>query len=378
MFLDKKPYTFDRVARMAIIIGFFCGLIWALGYLSDVLIPFTVALLLAYLINPLVILVQKKIPNRSVAVCISLLVVSGVVIALAWLIIPKILNEITQMGRTLSELVNNAKLAEQSAKRLPPDLWQAVKDYAAKKEVQDFFKADNFWKMAESLLRKILPGVWGLITGTASFLMGLIGFTVIGLYLIFLLLDYQKIANWKNLLLPAHRQKITRLVNEFDTAMNRYFRGQATIASIVGILFAIGFWLINLPMGIILGLFIGVLNMVPYLQIIGLIPAFLLALVHALVTGTSFWIPLGLTALVFVVVQTTQDAILVPKIMGRITGLSPAIILLSLSIWGKLLGIFGLLIALPMTSLLLAYYRGFLDTAKAGASSSGGGPLNDK
>jgi len=266
MFLDKKPYTFDRLARMAIIIGLLCRLIWALGYMSDVLIPFTVALLLAYLINPLVIFVQKKIPNRSAAVCISLLAVSGLVIALAWLIIPKIINEITQMGRTLSELVNNSKLAEQSANRLPPDLWQAVKDYAAKKEVQDFFKADNFRKMVESLLQKILPGVWGLITGTASFLMGLIGLAVIGLYLVFLLLDYQRIANWKDLLLPAHREKIISFVSEFDTAMSLYFRGQAAIASIVGILFAIGFWLINLPMGIILGLFIGVLNMVPYLQ----------------------------------------------------------------------------------------------------------------
>ncbi len=377
MFLDKKPYTFDSVARMAIIVGLLCGLIWALGYLSDVLIPFTVALLLAYLINPLVIFVQKKIPNRSAAVCISLLAVSGLVIALAWFIIPKIINEITQMGRTLSELVNNSKLAEQSAKRLPPDLWQALKDYAAKKEVQNFFKADNFRKMVESLLQKILPGVWGLITGTASFLMGLIGLAVIGLYLVFLLLDYQRIVIWKDLLLPTHREKIISFVSEFDTAMSRYFRGQAVIASIVGVLFAIGFWLINLPMGIILGLFIGILNMVPYLQIIGLIPAFLLALVHALVTGTSFWTALGLTGLVFVVVQITQDAILVPKIMGRITGLSPVIILLSLSIWGKLLGIFGLLIALPMTSLLLAYYRGFLTTAKAGASSSGGS-LTDK
>lgn len=365
MFFDKKPYTFDRVARIAITVGLIWGLVWILGYLSDVLIPFTVALLLAYLINPLVVFVQKKIPSRSAAVFISLLAVSTLVVTLAWLIIPRIINEITQMGRTLSELVNNSKLAEQAAKRLPPDLWQAVKDYAARKEVQDFFRADNFWKLIESLSRKLLPGVWGLITGTASFIMGLIGLTVIGLYLVFLLLDYQRISHWKDLLPPSSREKVTGFVSEFNTAMSRYFRGQAAVASVVGILFAVGFWIIGLPMGIVLGLFIGLLNMVPYLQIIGLIPALLLALVHALVTGSSFWIALVLPGLVFVVVQTIQDGILVPKIMGRITGLSPAIILLSLSIWGKLLGFFGLLIALPMTSLLLAYYRGFLAVAQA-------------
>ena len=73
---------------------------------------------------------------------------------------------------------------------------------------------------------------------------------------------------------------------------------------------------------------------------------------------------LALTGLVFAVVQIIQDAVLVPKIMGRVTGLSPAMILLSLSVWGKLLGVFGLLIALPMTCLLLAYYRRFLVTAE--------------
>jgi predicted PurR-regulated permease PerM len=108
--------------------------------------------------------------------------------------------------------------------------------------------------------------------------------------------------------------------------------------------------------------------MVPYLQIIGLIPAFFLALVHALETGGNLWTMLALTGLVFGVVQIIQDAILVPRILGKEMGLSPAMILLSLSIWGKLLGIFGLLIALPMTCLLVAYYRRFLIRAEVSAA----------
>jgi predicted PurR-regulated permease PerM len=363
MLLDNKPYTFDRVVRIAITIGLLCGLIWLSGYLSDVLIPFAIALLLAYILNPLVLLIQKKIPNRLAAVLISLLAVTALTIFFGWLIIPMIINEITHMGQLVSALVNNAGLAEQASQRLPPDLWQALKDEASRPDIQTFFKTDNFWKIAETVARKVLPGVWGLITGTASFIMGLVGLTVIGLYLIFLLLDYQKVSEgWKELLPPAYRETITGFVNDFDSAMNRYFRGQAAVASIVGVLFATGFLIIGLPLGILLGLFIGLLNMVPYLQLIGLIPAFLLALIHALETGSSFWVILGLTGLIFVVVQIIQDAILVPRIMGRVTGLNPAMILLSLSIWGKLLGIFGLIIALPMTFLILAYYRRFLAT----------------
>ena len=367
MFSGSKPYTLDRVVRIAITLGFACGLVWLLGYLSDVLIPFAAAFLLAYLMNPLVVLVQKKVPNRAGAVFISLFAVFAAAVVLAWLVIPMIVNEIVNMGRILSEVVTSSDVAERAAKRLPPDLWQAIKDCAGQKDVQAFFKTDNFWKIAEAVARKVLPGVWGLISGTAGFITGLVGLTVIGLYLVFLLMDYQKMSQgWKDLLPAAYREGITGFVTDFDSAMNRYFRAQALVASIVGVLFALGFLFIGLPMGILLGLFIGLLNMVPYLQIVGLIPAFLLALVHALETGSNLWMVMGLTGLVFVVIQIIQDTLLVPRIMGRVTGLSPAIILLSLSIWGKLLGFFGLLIALPLTCLLLAYYRRFIAPAEPG------------
>ena len=361
MILDKKPYTLDRIVQIGITVGLLCGLIWLLEYLSEALIPFAVALLLAYLINPLVLLVQRKVPNRVFAVFISLFAVLVFVALSAWLLVPMIVADIANMGRILTDFVNDSDLAERATSRLPPHIWEAIKDFIESNEVRNFFRTDNFWKISESIARKVLPGAWGLLTGTASFIVGLVGLAVIGLYLIFLLLDYEKVKQgWKDMLPPACREATMAFVNDFQLAMNRYFRAQAEVASIVGILFAVGFWLIDLPMGILLGLLIGILNMVPYLQIIGLIPAFLLALVHAVETGSSFWVALGLTGSVFVVVQTIQDTVLVPKIMGRVTGFSPAIILLSLSIWGKLLGFFGLLIALPMTCLLLAYYRRFL------------------
>ncbi len=367
MLTDRKPYTLDRIVRIFITLGFLCGLVWLLGYLSDVLIPFAVAFLLAYLMNPLVLLVQKKIPNRAGAVFLSLFAVLAAALVLAWLVIPMIVNEIVNMGRILSEVVTSSDVAERAAKRLPPDLWQGIKDYAGQKDVQAFFKTENFRQIAEALARKILPGAWGIISGTAGFITGLVGLTVVGLYMVFLLMDYRKMSqDWKDLFPLAYREAITGFVSDFDTAMNRYFRAQALVASIVGVLFAFGFLLIGLPMGILLGLFIGLLNMVPYLQVIGLIPAFLLAFVHALETGNDLWVIMGLTGLVFVVIQIIQDTLLVPKIMGRVTGLSPAIILLSLSIWGKLLGVFGLLIALPLTCLLLAYYRRFVVPAEPG------------
>jgi len=358
---DQKPYTFDRVVRIAIAAGLLFGGIRLLGFLSDVLIPFVMALLLAYLINPLVVRVQKKIAHRGTAVFVTLLMIVLVATLLIGWLAPLVVKEISQMGTLLSSLVNNADIAERASKELPSDLWQTVREYASRKEIQDLFNAENFWKIAEAAVRKVLPGIWGVIAGTASFLIGMVGLVVVLLYLVFLLIDFPRVREgWQGLIPPHYREKVVAFVHDFDTAMNRYFRAQAGVAALVGVFFAAGFTLIGLPLGILLGLFIGLLNMVPYLQMIGLIPAFFLAVIHALETGGSFPMILGQTGLVFVVVQLIQDAVLVPKLMGKVTGLSPAMILLSLSVWGKLLGIFGLIIALPMTCLLLAYYQRFL------------------
>jgi predicted PurR-regulated permease PerM len=362
---NNKPYTFDRVIRILISAGFLFGLIWLLGYLSDVLIPFAVAFLLAYLINPLTARIQKKINSRVVSVLISLIIVIVAVSVFIVIFVPMIVKEVAHMGQIVSDLAENAEIAQKAAKILPADFWQVIKDLTARQEFRDLFKSQNFWRNVQTVVSKLLPGVWGLISGTAAFFMGLLGLAVIGLYLIFLLIDYDKFSRgWKDMIPPSHREAFVGLVEDFESAMNNYFRGQTVVASICGVLFAIGFALIGLPLGILLGLFIGLLNMVPYLQLIGFIPAFLLAVFHAIDSGMNLWLVLGLTGLVFAVVQIIQDAILTPKIMGKVTGLSPAMIMLSLSIWGKLLGFLGLIIALPMTYLLLVYYRRFLATSQ--------------
>jgi predicted PurR-regulated permease PerM len=358
MILDDTPYSFDRVVRMALAAGLLWGIVTTLGYLSDVLVPFAVALLLAYIINPVVHLVQGYVKSRGLAIGLTLFLLTTAVVLLCWVVIPLMGREVAHMGRLISDLVSNSKLAEAAARRLPPDIWQALRDYINTPEVRDFFRTDSFISMAQSALRRILPGIMGIISGTYSLVMALVVPAVVLLYLIFLLMDFQRVrVVWKEMIPPQYREGVVSFVDEFDQAMNRYFRGQTTIVAILAVLFATGFFLVGLPMGILLGFFVGLLNFVPYLQLVGLIPAVILAAIHALETGQSFWIVVGLTGLVFAVVQIIQDTVLVPRILGKAMGLSPAVILLSLSIWGKLLGMLGLLIALPMTCLLLAYYR---------------------
>lgn len=352
-------FTFDRVVRIAIAVGVIWLLITLVAYLSDVLIPFAVALLLAYLINPLTSWLQRKLPvkARIVSVLLSLTIILGAVVLFLSILIPMVVSEITQMQNLLSGLVD----ADQWQARLQAYVPEEIRIYIADLvRIEELVQLLNFENI-RVFFQQILPGIWGVFSGTISFVIGLAIVIVILLYLVFILLDFDEITEgWKNLIPEQYKQVVLDVVSDFTKAMRVYFRAQALIAFIVGLLFALGFWLIGLPMGILLGLFIGLLNMVPYLQVVGLIPAVLFAIAASLGAGESIWIMLGLVLAVFAVVQIIQDTILVPRIMGKATGFNPAVILLSLSIWGKLLGMLGLLIALPVTFLIHSYYRRFL------------------
>ena len=214
---------------------------------------------------------------------------------------------------------------------------------------------DGAANIAGSAANTILPGIRGFAKGTASVLAGFIGLGIIILYVIFLLADFGKISEgWQDYLPKRYRTQVSGFLGEFEKTMSIYFRGQISIALIVGALLSIGFAIIGLPLGIVLGMFIGLLNIAPYLGAVGVIPALFLAALDSLEAGESVWIGMGLVVAVFAVVQAIQEIMLVPKIQGKSLGLSPWMIILALSVWGKLLGFLGLLIALPMTCLCLS------------------------
>ncbi|MFC1732002.1 AI-2E family transporter [candidate division KSB1 bacterium] len=365
--ISEKPFTFDRVVRIGITIAIIWGIIWLLGILSDVLIPFAVAAILAYLIHPLVNFIRFKlrVKYNVPSVIISLILVFGFLTLIGILIIPLIFHEIKYMGELLTKLVNDTDWNKQAANYLPNNIIKFIEDFIAREDVQAFFNTESFGKLTSNALQKILPGIWNFFSGALNVIVGVFGVAIIILYLVFLLIDYNTIfTGWKELIPPAIKTQTLDLINNFNNAMHNYFRAQALIAGIVGVLFAIGFWIIGLPMGIFLGIFIGLLNMVPYLQTIAIIPAGFLALMYALETGNDFWGFIGLIAIIFIVVQAIQDYFLTPRIMGKAMSLNAAFILLSLSVWGKLLGLLGLLIALPMTYLIFAYYKQFIRKAE--------------
>ncbi len=351
----NQKITFDLFIRGLIVLALVAGSIFLLGHLSTVLIPFFVAWLIAYMLYPLVCLLQYKLRMRSRILCItlSLLLVLSVITGVLVLVIPPTIQEFGKVHGLLNVIVDNA-IGDQH-----------LTDYV-QRFLRHYVDADSISRLAEQgelsqLVKTILLQLWHRITGTIDIAFGIMGSFVILLYTFFILLDYELICDgWANLIPAGKRPFAITLVQDVKAGMNAYFRGQSLIAFLVGVLFSIGFLIIDFPFAVGLGLFIGLLNLVPYLQLIALLPTILLALLKATETDGNFWLILLAAMIVFAVVQLIQDMYLTPRIMGKAMGLNPAFILLSLDVWGRLLGFMGLILALPLTTLLLSYYKRFV------------------
>lgn len=353
----KQPITFDRFIRSSLLVLLFVGIGLLLSRLSGVLLPFFIAWLLSYLMYPLVKFLQYKCHLRYRALCIILaaILVLAAVTGFFILVIPPTIEEFSK----LSVLLKDFSERYLDGTKIAPYIKELIDQYLPQYQDKliDLVQNKSFFDAVQSLLSSL----WDLIHQTFDFVIGLIGSLIVLLYMFFILQDYEAIAEgWVKFVPKEQRPFITQLVDDVKSGMNAYFRGQGTVAFIVGVLFSIGFLIVGMPMAIGLGMFMGLLNLVPYLQTLGFLPMALLALLKSADTGESFWWIFLLGALVVGIVQVIQDTFLVPKIMGSAMGLNPAVILLSLSVWGSLLGFIGLIIALPLTTLLISYYRRFV------------------
>lgn len=349
----RKPYTLDRVVRMVITIVIILIAIWFINILKDVLLPFLVACLIAYMFEPFVQFNRRllNLRGRLTAIFVTLFEATFFFGLLCYFLVPAVISEINQMADVLSAYASS-KLADSDT------VLGQIHEYIRRKI--DFQGLSEVLKsqQAMEMIEESLSTAWSLITGSISVLIGIFNWLMVILYVVFIMIDYERLGRGFRMMLPPKlRKPAMRIGRDIKESMNQYFRGQALIAFIVGILFSIGFYIIGLPLAIVLGLFIGVLNLVPYLQLISFIPTTLLCMVYAIGGGHEFW-PIFLQSIaVYCIVQVIQDLILTPRIMGKAMGLNPAIILLSLSVWGTLLGLVGMIIALPLTTLLLSYFN---------------------
>ena len=349
----EKTITFDRFVRMLGTGLLILAIVWLINYLSSVLLPFAVAWLLAYLLYPIVHFVQFRlhVPGRVLSILVTMIAVIAVVALVVWLIIPPMIEQFQKLGELVSVYI------QQSAHitNIPEAIRQWTQDHSD--DLERIMRSDDFTQG----VKELLPRMFSMLGQTASVIVSIVASLITLLYMFFILLDYEYLTDsWLKIFPHKSRPFWQALASDAERELSNYIRGQSLVALIMGILFCIGFTIIDFPMAIGLGILIGILDLVPYLHTFALIPTALLALLKAADTGENFWIIFAMAVAVFAIVQVIIDMVVTPKVMGKAMGLNPAILLLSLSIWGALLGFIGLIIALPLTTLLMAYYQRYV------------------
>ncbi|WP_080903051.1 AI-2E family transporter [Parabacteroides sp. Marseille-P3160] len=353
--LFEKPFTFDRVARILFSLLIASGIIYLIAILRSALLPFLLAWVFAYLMHPIVKFFQYRVGFRNRVLSIIALLLSLAIICtlVGMVVVPQMIDETTRA----IQLIQNYNITNEHIPFIPDTWLEFIRTHINMDEYAEMFSKDHLL----DTIKMFAPRLWTILSGTFSILFSLGIVFLILLYFIFILLDYEKITtNWINLIPLRFRPFLKDMTNDVRYSMHRYFRGQSLVALIVGILVSIGFWIVDFPLGISLGIFIGILSLIPYLKVISFAPIILLSMIRATEPGGNFWLTFGSAVIVLVIVQCIEDLFIVPNIMGRAMGLNPAIILLSLSIWGTLLGFVGLIVALPLTTLCLSYYRRFI------------------
>lgn len=355
----QEKITFDKFIRWVGIGLIVAAVLFMVNYLSNVLLPFFVAWLIAYLLYPIVTFVQYKlhVPTRVLSIIVTMIFVIAVVTLVVYLIIPPMIEQFQKLGTLVTKYVESSV----NVQSIPAAIQQWIQEN--QKQIEDFFRSKDF----TNSLEKVMPQLFNFVGQTASVIISIVASLITLLYMFFILLDYEYLTeSWIKIFPKRSRPFWRELMSDVERELNNYIRGQSLVALTMGILFCIGFTIIDFPMAIGLGILIGIMDLVPYLHTFALIPTALLALLKAADTGQNFWIILLSAVAVFAIVQVIIDMFVTPKIMGKAMGLNPAILLLSLSVWGALLGFIGLIIALPLTTLLIAYYQRYVTRENEG------------
>ena len=266
--------TFDRFIRWMLGALLAAAIIYMVNYLSNVLLPFFIAWLLAYLLYPTVRFVQYRmhVPGRVLSIIVTLVFVTVVIGCIVWMIIPPMIEQFERLGYLLGRYlhdtihVNNFPAAIQ--------LWLREND----ETITSLFRNEDIMEA----VKETMPKVFAVIGKTANIIMSIIASLITLLYMFFILKDYEKLsAGFIRLFPPKNRPFWRELTDDVERELDSYIRGQSLVALCIGVLCCIGFTVIGFPMAIGLGIMIGLMSLIPYVHSLALIPIVFLSALKA-------------------------------------------------------------------------------------------------
>ncbi len=342
--------------------------------LLDILTPFIASLLLAYILAPLVITLQRHLKmGRVMGTLVIYLIILTVAFLLLAFLIPTVLTEFIRLFQTVKEAfpVFLEKLSRSQMLNIDPRLMDTITERIREIEI-------NYEQIVASVLpslRRMATGGFealevatrGIFSGVGS-VIGFFSFLIfVGIICFYFILDWEKIRpTMRKMVPPQYRGRVFDILDKIDVAVGGFLRGQLTVSVIVGTLFAVGLFgmgFIGFPAlrnySILIGTVAGIGGFIPYLgPILGVTPAILIVLLTAGVPWSVKLITLLSVLVFYSAIQALEGFVLQPKIVGKGAGLHPLIVMLAL-LAGAQFGISGMIIAVPIASIVRVLVREF-------------------
>mgnify|MGYP006287903893 CR=1 FL=1 len=340
------PLRGHKAVRALLFSGGVLLLLWTLDKVSRVLVPFGAVYLLAYLLNPLVERLEHRyrVPRWFPSLVITGLVV-GAFILFVFILAPNIANQTQALADRIVGTVQHLRA------------WLEASTVLDTLEGAGFLKKQEVIAQIQTLVKKQasqLPGaIENLASSLGSFLAIITLLALVPVILFYTLKDYPKIQTALVDLFPTAGGRRDYLV-EAGSIVGRYFRGQLLISTIAAVNVSVLLFVFDIPFWLLIGLLAGLLNLIP--QIGALITMVIGALV-ALILGS--WFKAVIVIAVLLGESLLEQSVLTPNILSYQVGLHPLLVLFSLLVFGTLFGIFGLLVAVPVTTILITGYRAY-------------------
>ncbi|MBO9663236.1 AI-2E family transporter [Dokdonella sp.] len=313
--------------------------------LSPVLMPFVVAALFAYLLDPVVDRLEPRI-GRNLAVSLVFLVATVLVVAVMLVLVPfierQISNFLAQLPVWLNWFQTRATPWLEARFGISPDILDTQKIFET---------LQAHWKEAGGIAATVVAKVSKSGMALVGWVLNLVMIPVVAFYL---LRDWDVLVARIHSLIPRSIEPVvSRLSRESDDVLGAFLRGQLSVMVALGVFYGVGLWLVGINVGPLIGMIAGLISFVPYL---GAITGVLMGVIAALVQYQD-WFHVALVLGVFVIGQTLEGYVLVPKLVGDKIGLHPVAVIFAVLAGGELFGFLGVLLALPVASVVMVLLR---------------------
>ncbi|MCI0434127.1 MAG: AI-2E family transporter [Gemmatimonadetes bacterium] len=337
LLLLLRPYAGTRRHLLILVSASVVLAVWVLETMGGLLAPFILSLAIAYILDPAVDVLERRMP-RALAIAVLIVPVVTLIAVALIVVVPLLVQQIATLIDGLPDALRTIQdwLGRLSRMNIPllPQL--------------EFLDPDRLRETLQDQQTRILEGGLSALLGVGrgvGILLAIFGYVILTpILVVYLLRDFDNItARAASLIPPGRKETWLAFLREYDALLSRFLRGQVLAASIVGLLTWLGLWIIGFPYSGLVGAIAGVFNLVPYL---GLVASILPVIVIALLSG-SVVASLIKAGIVFAIVQTIDSAVTGPRIVGESVGLHPVWVMLALSIGSFFFGFVGLLLAMP-------------------------------